>query len=164
MQFRDKTAYVWGLSYRWDPSLSRNPVPWFPHFMPPCPSPNFLAKDLSAFAQFLSPCHQHQHQIQRQNRHQQFSHDAGRQPPPPTISLGATGLQATIPHKSLSTSKLEFGPFVNESMNIWRRKPSLILDQVEETLNWVNINKTRCQIWCTIELHRDPISKVLLEW
>ena len=35
MQFRDKTAYVWGLRYRWDPSLSRNPVPWFPHFMPP---------------------------------------------------------------------------------------------------------------------------------
>ena len=26
MQFRDKTAYVWGLSYRWDPLLSRNPV------------------------------------------------------------------------------------------------------------------------------------------
>ena len=24
--------------------------------------------------------------------------------------------------------------------------------------------KTRCQIWCTIELHRDPISKVLSEW
>ena len=23
---------------------------------------------------------------------------------------------------------------------------------------------TRCQIWCTIELHRDPISKVLSEW
>ena len=22
----------------------------------------------------------------------------------------------------------------------------------------------RCQIWCTIELHRDPISKVLSEW
>ena len=36
MQFRDKTAYVWGLCYQWDPSLSRNPVPWFPHFMPPC--------------------------------------------------------------------------------------------------------------------------------
>ena len=35
MQFRDKTAYVWGLRYRWDPSLSRNPVPWFPHIMPP---------------------------------------------------------------------------------------------------------------------------------
>ena len=35
MQFRDKTAYVWGLCYRWDPSLSRNPVPRFPHFMPP---------------------------------------------------------------------------------------------------------------------------------
>ena len=31
----DKTAYVWGLRYRWDPSLSRNPVPRFPHFMPP---------------------------------------------------------------------------------------------------------------------------------
>ena len=36
MQFRDKTAYVWGLRYRWDPSLSRNPVPRFRHFMPPC--------------------------------------------------------------------------------------------------------------------------------
>ena len=36
MQFRDKTAYVWGLRYRWDPLLSRNPVPRFPHFMPPC--------------------------------------------------------------------------------------------------------------------------------
>ena len=35
MQFRDKTAYVWGLRYRWDPLLSRNPVPRFPHFMPP---------------------------------------------------------------------------------------------------------------------------------
>ena len=23
---------------------------------------------------------------------------------------------------------------------------------------------TRCQIWCTIELHRDPILKVLSEW
>ena len=23
---------------------------------------------------------------------------------------------------------------------------------------------TRCQIWCTIEFHRDPISKVLSEW
>ena len=23
---------------------------------------------------------------------------------------------------------------------------------------------TRCQIWCTIEAHRDPISKVLSEW
>ena len=23
---------------------------------------------------------------------------------------------------------------------------------------------TRCQIWCTIEVHRDPISKVLSEW
>ena len=26
------------------------------------------------------------------------------------------------------------------------------------------LHRTRCQIWCTIELHRDPISKVLLEW
>ena len=42
MQFRDKTAYVWGLRYRWDPSLSRNPVPRFPHFMPPCLSPEHL--------------------------------------------------------------------------------------------------------------------------
>ena len=25
-------------------------------------------------------------------------------------------------------------------------------------------NMTRCQIWCTIEFHRDPISRVLSEW
>ena len=36
MQFRDKTAYVQGLRYRWDPLLSRKPLPRFPHFMPPC--------------------------------------------------------------------------------------------------------------------------------
>ena len=36
MQFHDKTAYVWGLRYRWDPSLSMNPVCRFAHFMPPC--------------------------------------------------------------------------------------------------------------------------------
>ena len=36
MQFHDKTAYVWGLHYRWDPSLSMNPVRRFAHFMPPC--------------------------------------------------------------------------------------------------------------------------------
>ena len=35
MQFHDKTAYVWGLRYRWDPSLSMNPVRRFAHFMPP---------------------------------------------------------------------------------------------------------------------------------
>ena len=35
MQFHDKTAYVWGLRYRWDPSLSMNPVRQFAHFMPP---------------------------------------------------------------------------------------------------------------------------------
>ena len=35
MQFRDKTAYVWGLRYRWDPTLSRKPLSCFPHFMPP---------------------------------------------------------------------------------------------------------------------------------
>ena len=27
MQFHDKTAYVWGLRYRWDPSLSWNLIP-----------------------------------------------------------------------------------------------------------------------------------------
>ena len=36
VQFHDKTAYVWGLRYRWDPSLSMNPVRRFAHFMPPC--------------------------------------------------------------------------------------------------------------------------------
>ena len=34
--FHDKTAYVWGLRYRWDPLLSRNLIPRFPHFKPPC--------------------------------------------------------------------------------------------------------------------------------
>ena len=36
------------------------------------------------------------------------------------------------------------------------------------TFSWKNCQplgiKTRCQIWCTIEFHRDPISKVLSEW
>ena len=35
MQFHDKTAYDCGLRYRWDPSLSMNPVRQFAHFMPP---------------------------------------------------------------------------------------------------------------------------------
>ena len=30
--------------------------------------------------------------------------------------------------------------------------------------SWVKPIKTRCQIWCTIEAHRDPISKVLSDW
>ena len=34
MQFRDKTAYLWGLRYRWAPLLSMNPVRQFAHFMP----------------------------------------------------------------------------------------------------------------------------------
>ena len=37
MQFHDRTAYVWGLRYRWDPSLSRNLIPRFPYIKPPCP-------------------------------------------------------------------------------------------------------------------------------
>jgi len=44
MQFRDKTAYVWGLRYRWDPSLSMNPVRQFAHFMPPWISPQITSK------------------------------------------------------------------------------------------------------------------------
>ena len=36
MQFHNKTAYVLGLRYRWDPSLSMNPVRSTAHFMPPC--------------------------------------------------------------------------------------------------------------------------------
>ena len=36
MQFHDKTAYVWGLRYRWDPSLSMSPARRLAHFMPPC--------------------------------------------------------------------------------------------------------------------------------
>ena len=34
MQFHDKTLYVWGLRYWWDPSLSMNPVRRFAHFTP----------------------------------------------------------------------------------------------------------------------------------
>ena len=30
--------------------------------------------------------------------------------------------------------------------------------------SYCSVFKRRCQIWCTIELHRDPISKVLSEW
>ena len=37
--FHGKTAYVWGLRYRWDPLLSRNLIPRFPHFVPPCDLP-----------------------------------------------------------------------------------------------------------------------------
>ena len=33
LQFHDKTACVWDLRYRWDPLLSRKPLPRFPHFM-----------------------------------------------------------------------------------------------------------------------------------
>ena len=58
MQFRDKTAYVWGLRYRWDPSLSRNPVPRFPHFMPPWPKPGSVSDHhvyISLFCHILSP-------------------------------------------------------------------------------------------------------------
>ena len=36
MQFRDKTAYVWGLRYGWDPSLSMSPARRLAHFIPPC--------------------------------------------------------------------------------------------------------------------------------
>ena len=36
MLFHDKTAYVRGLRYRWDPSVSMNQVRQFAHFMPPC--------------------------------------------------------------------------------------------------------------------------------
>ena len=36
MQFRNKTVYVWGLCYRWDPSLSRDLIPRSLHFVPPC--------------------------------------------------------------------------------------------------------------------------------
>ena len=35
MQFRDKTAYVWDLRYRWDPLLSMKPLRRFAHFLPP---------------------------------------------------------------------------------------------------------------------------------
>ena len=36
VQFCDKTAYVWGLCYQWDPSLSMIPALRIAHFMPHC--------------------------------------------------------------------------------------------------------------------------------
>ena len=62
MQFHDKTVYVWGLLYRWDPSLSMNPVRRFAHFMPPClvpppwvrsPDPTILSWSLLALGRLL---------------------------------------------------------------------------------------------------------------
>ena len=58
MQFRDKTAYVWGLRYRWDPSLSRNPVPQFPHFMPPWSELPLLEENLWKYEELVwKMCH-----------------------------------------------------------------------------------------------------------
>ena len=54
MQFHNKTAYVWGLRYRWDPSLSRNPVPRFPHFMPPWSAHYHFKKHPPWYIFFLS--------------------------------------------------------------------------------------------------------------
>ena len=45
MQLRDKTADVRGLHYWWDPSLSKKPLPRFPHFMPPCHWLSFIIID-----------------------------------------------------------------------------------------------------------------------
>ena len=47
MHFRDKTAYVWGRCYRWDPSLLMNPVCRFAHFMPTCHTPRKLPQHVS---------------------------------------------------------------------------------------------------------------------
>ena len=53
MQFHDKTSYVWGLRYRWDPSLSRNPVPRLPHFMPPWHEVNLCIWVARIFIKYL---------------------------------------------------------------------------------------------------------------
>ena len=44
------------------------------------------------------------------------------------------------------------GPFLS---TIWNKRYYLV---------YMSFFGTRCQIWGTIELHRDPISKVLSEW
>ena len=54
MQFHDKTAYVWGLRYRWDPSLSMNPVRRFAHFIPPCSM--LIILDFFIWWSSLRPC------------------------------------------------------------------------------------------------------------
>ena len=55
MQLRDKTAYAWGLRYRWDPSLSRKPLPRFLHFMPPCSLPKLINIDFDKIQRLEGP-------------------------------------------------------------------------------------------------------------
>ena len=46
-------------------------------------------------------------------------------------------------------------------VQLWSKKVPKIRVKKE---NKPTLNRTRCQIWCTIDAHRDPISKVLSEW
>ena len=46
----------------------------------------------------------------------------------------------------------------------WRCTWGNIVGWKYELEHETKTSKTRCQIWCTIEVHRDPISKVLSEW
>ena len=62
----------------------------------------------------------------------------------------------------------KYSLWLSISQKWWSRRPQSTSFRVKSTFlfsssdrNWI---MTRCQIWCTIELHRDPISKVLLEW
>ena len=41
--------------------------------------------------------------------------------------------------------------------------PAMQVNQVMQIVQAMQVMR-RCQIWGTIELHRDPISKVLSEW
>ena len=54
MQFSDKTAYVWGLRYWWDPLLSMSPARRLAHFMPPWSLVLFLSHCLSLVCLYVS--------------------------------------------------------------------------------------------------------------
>ena len=104
MQFRDKTAYVWGLRYRWDPSLSRNPVLRFLHFMPPwCKLPCFPSFVIHKF----SKVHFELFQVDQ---------DLGTQMPGPTCQIYATYLKAACKYTRMNLKQRLYD---KKSRKVW---------------------------------------------
>ena len=66
---------------------------------------------------------------------------------------------ATLWYHSLNKNTLERSVRLNLDAKIWKRRRNVLKENMTNL-----VIKTQCQIWCTIELHRDPISKVLSEW
>ena len=70
------------------------------------------------------------------------------------LSVSQSVCKASVTHDQIST-------FYRTRI---RSLATLITNSLTNCCLVVNatlVTKTRCQIWCTIELHRDPISKVL---